>query len=81
MTTLNAHFDGRVFVPDEPVDLPVGKPVKVFLPGSEEAASNAQPQDELPFDIHPLTGLPVFRVPPGAKPITMDDIREAEDEI
>jgi hypothetical protein len=22
MTTINAHFDGKVFVPDEPVDFP-----------------------------------------------------------
>ena len=27
--TVNAHFDGRVFVPDGPVDLPVGHRVRV----------------------------------------------------
>lgn len=28
MTTIRAHFDGRVFVPDEPVDLPQGRAVR-----------------------------------------------------
>jgi len=27
--TLRAHFDGKVIVPDEPVDLPVGAPLEV----------------------------------------------------
>jgi hypothetical protein len=26
---LRAHFDGRVLVPDEPVDLPVNQPLEV----------------------------------------------------
>ncbi len=29
MTTIRAHFDGKVFVPDEPVDLPVGETVEI----------------------------------------------------
>ncbi len=29
MTTIRAHFDGKVFVPDEPVDLPVGQHVNI----------------------------------------------------
>jgi hypothetical protein len=28
-TTVLAHFDGKVFVPDEPVDMPVGTPARV----------------------------------------------------
>jgi hypothetical protein len=28
-TTILAHFDGKVFVPDEPVDVPVGTPLRV----------------------------------------------------
>jgi hypothetical protein len=28
---LRAHFDGRVIVPDEPVELPVGRPLEVSL--------------------------------------------------
>jgi hypothetical protein len=26
MSTIRVHFDGKVFVPDEPVDLPAGTP-------------------------------------------------------
>lgn len=29
MTTIRAHFDGRVFVPDETVDVPVGTALRV----------------------------------------------------
>jgi len=29
--TLRVHFDGKVFVPDEPVDLPVGEPLEIVL--------------------------------------------------
>ncbi|MBI3945316.1 MAG: hypothetical protein HY321_05320 [Armatimonadetes bacterium] len=28
---IRAHFDGKVIVPDEPVDLPVGQPLTVEL--------------------------------------------------
>lgn len=28
-TTILAHFDGKVFVPDEPVDIPIGTPLRV----------------------------------------------------
>jgi hypothetical protein len=31
MTTVKARFDGRVFVPEEPVNLPVGHVVEVPL--------------------------------------------------
>jgi hypothetical protein len=29
--SINAHFDGRVIVPDEPVELPVGQSLRVYL--------------------------------------------------
>jgi hypothetical protein len=29
--TIRAHFDGKVIVPDEPVDLPVNQPLEVEL--------------------------------------------------
>ena len=29
--TIAAHFDGKVIVPDEPVELPVGQPLRVRL--------------------------------------------------
>ena len=31
MTTLRAHFDGNVLVPDEPVNLPIGCPLEVSV--------------------------------------------------
>jgi hypothetical protein len=30
MTAIKAHFDGKVLVPDEPVDLPVNQPLEVY---------------------------------------------------
>lgn len=27
--TIRAHFDGKVIVPDEPVQLPVGQPLRI----------------------------------------------------
>jgi hypothetical protein len=38
-TTVLAHFDGKVFVPDEPVDVPVGTPLRVHV----EAVSGGAP--------------------------------------
>ena len=29
--TLSAHFDGKVIVPDEPVQLPVGEPLRIIV--------------------------------------------------
>jgi hypothetical protein len=29
--TITAHFDGKVIVPDEPVTLPVGQPLRVHV--------------------------------------------------
>lgn len=31
MATIRAHFDGKVFVPDEPVDIPPNTPVRLTL--------------------------------------------------
>ena len=38
--TITAHFDGKVIVPDEPVQLPVGHPLRVHL----ELAEPAEPR-------------------------------------
>lgn len=32
-------------------------------------------------DVRMETGFPVFRVSPGARPITVDDVRRAEDDM
>jgi len=37
--SIAAHFDGKVIVPDEPVELPVGEPLRVQL----ELASRCTP--------------------------------------
>jgi hypothetical protein len=29
--SISAHFDGKFIVPDEPVDLPVGQPLRVLV--------------------------------------------------
>jgi hypothetical protein len=43
--TIRAHFDGKVIVPDEPVDLPVDQPLDVELRLSETSAhSPATPE-------------------------------------
>jgi hypothetical protein len=36
-TTIRAHFDGKVIVPDEPVDLPINQPLEISLRPSTEA--------------------------------------------
>jgi hypothetical protein len=38
MTVLRAHFDGKVLVPDEPVELPRGRSLKVHVEVVESAA-------------------------------------------
>jgi hypothetical protein len=40
MIAVKAHFDGRVIVPDEPVDLPADQPLVVRI---ELASSGQQP--------------------------------------
>jgi hypothetical protein len=39
--TIRAHFDGKVIVPDEPIDLPVNQPLEVELKplATEEAGT------------------------------------------
>ena len=34
--TINAHFDGKVLVPDEPVQLPVNEPLRVSVQTASE---------------------------------------------
>ncbi len=36
MKTLKAHFDGKVFVPDEPVDLPVNRPLELSVVSADK---------------------------------------------
>ena len=45
--TISAHFDGKVIVPDEPVELPVGQPLRVRL--EVQGASSARFAELLRF--------------------------------
>jgi len=42
MTTLLAHFDGKVIVPDSPVKLPMNQPLKISV---SEFNANAEDDD------------------------------------
>lgn len=39
MTTIDAHFDGKAIVPDEPVSLPVGTKLKVSFEPAETSSA------------------------------------------
>lgn len=41
--TLRAHFDGKVLVPDEPVDLPVNCALEVEVKPAQPEAAEAKP--------------------------------------
>jgi hypothetical protein len=42
IVTIKAHYDGKVIVPDEPVDLPINQPLSVQLqPTPSEVAAPA----------------------------------------
>ena len=46
MTTLTAHFDGRVIVPDTPVNLPVNQPLRVSVVTLAERPETGYDVDE-----------------------------------
>jgi len=63
MITFNAHYDGRVIIPDEPIDLPPNQALVVQIetrsaeqpPARESAlawlAANASESPDLPSDL------------------------------
>ena len=63
MTTVNAHFDGKVIIPDEPLDLPPNQPLIISIEpvaekrGAAEGsvlswlAANAVESNVLPTDL------------------------------
>lgn len=53
MVTLNAHFDGKVIVPDEPTGLPAGTRLRVTLEPLDRAGSPGPGKLDLPL----LTGV------------------------
>lgn len=46
--TINAHFDGKTIVPDEPVDLPINQPLRVIV---EERLTFVDPPDGKPATV------------------------------
>lgn len=71
MTTVNAHFLGKVFVPDEPVDLREGEAVELSI---SRHASSAGAASEL------LARLPLIYLPPqDAQAINRDPAFDAEE--
>ncbi|MBI4527837.1 MAG: antitoxin family protein [Deltaproteobacteria bacterium] len=38
MKAIKARYDGRVIVPEEPVDLPANTPVRVLVPEADDLA-------------------------------------------
>ena len=59
MTVLKAHYDGRVLVPDEPVDLPLDTPLEIQVRRvTEPALAPGTPLSELAqlAKRHPITG-------------------------
>ena len=41
MKAIKAHYDGRVVVPEEPIDLPVNTPVRVLVPEADDSVAIA----------------------------------------
>lgn len=49
-TLIRGHFDGKVIVPDEPVELPVGEPLEIVLrpvPAADVPLSDAEVERRL----------------------------------
>ena len=39
MKAIKAHYDGRVVVPEEPIDLPANTPVRVLVPEADDSVA------------------------------------------
>lgn len=49
--TIAAHFDGRVFVPDEPVELPIGQTLRLRVETTEAAVGKFTDLCDLAVDL------------------------------
>ena len=58
MTTLTAHFDGKVLIPDEPVSLPVDCALEVQVQPLARGASASTPDRPLVKLLDCLEGFP-----------------------
>ena len=55
MVTLNAHFDGKVLVPDEPLALQPNQKVRISVEPIDAGAGDAKPQPHTGW--HALIGI------------------------
>jgi hypothetical protein len=69
MMTIRAHFDGKVFVPDETVDVPVGTPLRVTY---ERVAPSVEPR--------PRTGAGIVDQWPLVCGLSSEVVREIVDD-
>jgi hypothetical protein len=51
MVTLNAHFDGKSIIPDEPISLPSGTRLRVSIEPMDDHGSLPQARSFRPLDI------------------------------
>jgi hypothetical protein len=68
---LRAHFDGRVFVPDEPVDLPLNQPLELEVRPEAVKSTNGTSSPEAVRErlrkLEEFFRLPTLgELPPGA---------------
>jgi hypothetical protein len=47
MKAINARYNGKIIVPEEPVDLPANTPVRVLIPEAGDAEQLGQPAANL----------------------------------
>jgi hypothetical protein len=65
LLNIRAHFDGKVFIPDEPVELPVDQPLTINVEiGARFLTTPAATQDERERAFQRLISTPIPRTTP-----------------
>jgi hypothetical protein len=54
---IRAHFDGRVFIPDEPVDAPVNQPLQLWYENGKAASQHAPEQESVAARLRALKSI------------------------
>lgn len=73
MTTVRVHFDGQVFVPEGPVDLPKGQTFEMEV--RELKGGEGMKEERRPLTYTMRNGIPVVNVPEGTPPLTTEMVR------
>src|SRR5688572_19783667 len=73
VTTIRAHFDGRVLVPVDPIDLPTGRLLEIDVREVSETGSEAPPGS-------PARLLQLMREPPHVSQEDVDELERAIEE-